>query len=183
MSNTNTGRKILNFEGAGCVPRGELSNCRIRTAFTNNAGQRIYLEVLGFERDGHCWCEENSPATWKYVGYVDCAHYITDGDDDDCNEHRCSCDRDACFEYTHEALLEFVNSEFDCNFNMVRICERLDGYHVFPENRKCKEFTYGDEFEYDDETSFRKKSPKQVYGEKEACFTSASMQVPRKANT
>jgi len=33
-----TSNKPLFFEGAGCVERGELENCRIRTAFTNDKG-------------------------------------------------------------------------------------------------------------------------------------------------
>ena len=28
-------KKTLYFEGAGCVPRNDVENCRIRTAFTN----------------------------------------------------------------------------------------------------------------------------------------------------
>jgi len=42
--------KTLYFECAGCVPCGEVENCRIRTAFHNDEGKAIYLEVTGNER-------------------------------------------------------------------------------------------------------------------------------------
>ena len=44
--------KTLYFEGAGCVPRGEVENCRIRAAFTNDNGEKNYLEMNGMEVSG-----------------------------------------------------------------------------------------------------------------------------------
>ena len=35
--------KVLYFEGAGCVPCNDVENCRIRTAFTNNEGEKVYI--------------------------------------------------------------------------------------------------------------------------------------------
>lgn len=32
--------KTLYFEGAGCISAGEVANCRIRTAFTNDDGKK-----------------------------------------------------------------------------------------------------------------------------------------------
>ena len=152
---TNPTKKTLYFEGAGAVPRGEMDNCRIRTAFTNDSGEKFYLEVLGFERKGHRWYEQNSPAGWEFVAYVDHAHLITDGEDDDCNLHRCECERNACFEYTHEALLKFVNSEFGCSFDSVFVAGELDGFHVFPESRGHKDYNFGDEFIYSEKMTRR----------------------------
>ena len=40
--------KTLFFEGAGCVPCGEVANCRIRTAFTNNDGKKVYIEFISY---------------------------------------------------------------------------------------------------------------------------------------
>lgn len=39
--------KILYFEGAGMegTQKNDVENCRIRTAFTNDLGEKIYLEV------------------------------------------------------------------------------------------------------------------------------------------
>ncbi|MBU5406483.1 hypothetical protein KQI08_11295 [Paraeggerthella hongkongensis] len=145
------GKKVLCFEGAGAVPRGEVENCRIRTAFSNDEGKRFYLEILGFERNGHRWCEANSPRDWAHVGYIDFAYEITDGDDDDCNCHSCDCERNCCIEYTYKGILDFVNDEFGCSFDIIHVAGSLDGYHVFPEHRGYKAYNFGDEFEYSDE--------------------------------
>lgn len=38
--------KTLYFEGAGGVPRSDLENCRIRTAFHLDDGMPLYLEIV-----------------------------------------------------------------------------------------------------------------------------------------
>ena len=55
--------KTLYFEGAGCVPRGDLENCRIRTAFHLDNGKRVYLEISGFEADSRY------KGKYKFIGY------------------------------------------------------------------------------------------------------------------
>ena len=44
--------KTLYFEGAGCIGTqvNDVENCRIRTAFRDNDGKEIYLELGGFKR-------------------------------------------------------------------------------------------------------------------------------------
>lgn len=165
---TSEGKKVLNFEGAGAVPRGELSNCRIRTAFTNDAGKRFYLEIIGFERKGHPWFAANSPAGWVHVGHIDFAYEITDGDDDDCNAHRCSCERTRCVKYTYQGILDFGNEEFGCSFDMIRVCGLLDGYRVFNDESGRKAYNFGDEFAYSDEASCRALSIRRHIREKES---------------
>ena len=44
-----TNEKVLFFEGAGTVERGEVANCRIRTAFINDEGEKCYVELSGNE--------------------------------------------------------------------------------------------------------------------------------------
>lgn len=39
-------KKVLYFEGAGCAPCNDVENCRIRTAFTNKEGKKIYIEFI-----------------------------------------------------------------------------------------------------------------------------------------
>lgn len=46
-------KKTLYFEGAGCVPCGEVENCRIRTAFRDADGRAIYLEITSIEVTKH----------------------------------------------------------------------------------------------------------------------------------
>ena len=131
--------KTLFFEGAGCVPRGEVENCRIRTAFTNRVGKQIYLEM------GGCEVTKNSPKLYgKYtnVGYVDHCFYITgdqyEGDRPlrDCVSH---------FEYTNANILSVVNS-LNCSFDQVVVLPDLAGYRVHGANRG---YNFGDVFLYD----------------------------------
>ena len=39
-------KKTLYFEGAGWGHCNDVENCRIRTAFTNKDGKKIYIEFL-----------------------------------------------------------------------------------------------------------------------------------------
>ena len=47
-------KKVLYFEGAGWsgadISKRTIGNCRIRTAFINNEGRKIYLEITGYEK-------------------------------------------------------------------------------------------------------------------------------------
>ena len=47
--------KTLYFEGAGCsgTKRNDVENCRIRTAFHNDKGESIYLELTSCEVSKH----------------------------------------------------------------------------------------------------------------------------------
>lgn len=131
--------KILYFEGAGCVPRGEVENCRIRTAFHNDEGKAIYLELSGFEVTKHtakCY------AGFKNVGFVDSCHYIL-GDDDE-NKHSIHHRNEKVFEYTKAEILKFVNS-LGCSFDAVVILPNLAGYRVF---KGGGGHNFGDEFDY-----------------------------------
>ncbi len=139
--------KTLFFEGAGCVPRGEVENCRIRTAFTNDAGERIYLEMSGFE------VTKRSSKAYKgysYAGVILHCHYITDGTDD-ANKHPTGL-RNTVFEYTKDAVLAQVNS-LNCSFDQVVILPDRAGYRVFKDKQGLN---YGDEFTYDAELTARR---------------------------
>jgi len=60
--------KTLYFEGAGSATRGNMENCRIRTAFHSDNGESIYLEMSGVE------VTKNSPKCIQmhtYAGFVD----------------------------------------------------------------------------------------------------------------
>jgi hypothetical protein len=142
--------KTLYFEGAGCVPRGEVSNCRIRTAFTNDKGKQIYLEIIGIEVTKHSPdCAKN----YRYAGFVDTCLYITDSDDEN-NIHP----KNHRFEYTNQNILDFVNKELHCSFDNIVILPDLAGYQVFAD---CGDYNFGDEFVYDAElTQDRQKGMK-----------------------
>lgn len=129
--------KNLLFEGAGCVPRGDLENCRIRTAFTNDEGKQIYLEITGSKTTkytpDHLRQYENAAHVWH-------CFYITDETpNDDCNLHRIYEPHGGKslefvnFEYSRAALLRWVNANLHCSFEDIAISDGFapGAYRVF----------------------------------------------------
>lgn len=71
--------KTLYFEAAGCyILHNDVESGRIRTAFTNRDGKKVYIELIcGY---GYMFC--------------DSCHYITDDPKiNDCMESRLPCER------------------------------------------------------------------------------------------
>ena len=133
-------KKILYFEGAGCVPAGEVANCRIRTAFTNDNGKKIYVEFT---------CNSGMG-----LGFCDYCHYITDGlNIDDCNESRlpCECKK---FPYTYKGILNFINENCNASFDEIVVLDNLAGFRVHNGSGKhntSERYNFGDTFVYDEE--------------------------------
>lgn len=126
--------KTLVFEGAGCAPRGDLENCRIRTAFTNDEGKRIYLEITGSETTKYT---PERLREYENVAHVWHCFYITDETpNDDCNVHRIIEPHGkkslelANFEYSRAGILAFVNANLHCSFESIAIVNG-NGYRVF----------------------------------------------------
>jgi len=138
--------KTLYFEGAGSVPRGMVENCRIRTAFKNDNGESIYLEMSGFEVTKN---SVNSVKKFTIAGIVDHCHYIFN--DDDCNKHGIISMRHKTFEYSKDEILSIVNS-LGCSFNEVVILPDLAGYRVFKDREG---HNFGDEFQFNAELTSR----------------------------
>lgn len=115
-------KKILWFEGAGCVERGDVENCRIRTAFMNDEGKRYYLELIGMEVTRH------SPERYNRffnVGIVDyCYELGKDGGRFDIGVNRQE------FEYNKKNILKIVNNRFGCSFDEIKITDMFFGYRV-----------------------------------------------------
>lgn len=139
--------KTLYFEGAGMegTQRNDVENCRIRTAFTNDKGEKIYLELGGTEVTKYTQKLYNFDTC---VGYVDSCHYITGGKDDE-NENAIFRRNREVFEYTKQNILNFVNKKLNCSFDSVIILGDLSGYQVFKEDKKSEKYNYGDEFQHD----------------------------------
>jgi hypothetical protein len=118
--------KVLFFEGAGCVERGDVENCRIRTAFTNDEGKQIYLELMGFERNK----EKYMP--YEVVGYVDYCHYAENIGKEGYTEYENvpEVKRGTNFEYSKTGILQFVNETLHCSFDEIKITDIFDGYRV-----------------------------------------------------
>lgn len=125
-------KNILLFEGAGCVPRGDLENCRIRTAFTNDEGKQIYLEIIGMETT-----KTSAPKFQQFTnyGWADHCFYITD---DKCSSIGLQIQRNYSFEYCRAEILRFVNTKLHCSFDGIAISDGCapGAYRVFGENNK-----------------------------------------------
>lgn len=162
--------KTLYFEGAGCNgANAEYNglNCRIRTAFHNNDGEMIYLELNGAHPNKYQAKEAKKnkitlPSTYMYVDF---AHYITDDPKiDDCNDSRIkTIDYDEMIKinYTLENIMNFVNTQFNCSFDSVVILDDLAGYRVFTDKPRkgwgtSEEFNFGDCFNYDEDLTKRR---------------------------
>ena len=137
--------KVLFFEGAGCVERGDVEDCRIRTAFTNDEGRGIYLELCGME------VNHKSPERYKKylnAGFVDYCHYTE-------QKHFRGwlnyvpikeVERGLNFNYSKQGILNFVNENLNCSFTEIKVLDSFDGYRVhkdgggynFIEDFECK---------------------------------------------
>lgn len=169
-------KKTLYFEGAGCVPCNDVENCRIRTAFTNTEGKKIYIEFLS----GYKHTRKGSGKVVSEPGYLYCdfCHYITDDPEiDDCNKSRLDCERNSEIEkvkYTKENILAFVNENCNADFDEIVVLDNLAGYRVFADIEDPKKrdtfamYNFGDVFNYDAELT-RKRREKVEEMKKEFC--------------
>lgn len=128
-------KKILFFEGAGCVPCGDVENCRIRTAFRNKKGAAIYLELTGMEKQYKKFHNSGDFELHTYYiqGFVSHCHYITE-DLDDYSTHDVLPELRAAqkldYEYSKTGILSFVNNVLDGNFDEIKVGDVFDGYQV-----------------------------------------------------
>ena len=114
--------RTLFFEGAGCVPRGDVENCRIRTAFTNDDGDMVYLELSGMEVT-----KNTAPKfqNFQNCAFVDYCYILSEGK----VNHRYDNGR-VNFEYCKQEILNFVNGYLHCSFENIIITDEFDGYRV-----------------------------------------------------
>lgn len=146
-------KKTLYFEGAGCVPCNDVENCRIRTAFTNKDGKKVYIEFT------------SGGGMWQGALFCHHCHYITeDPEIDDCSYSRLSCEKSNSIykvEYTKKNILEFVNKNCNADFDEIVILDNLAGYRVFSDKKQIgwgtsEKYNFGDVFEYDEELTKRR---------------------------
>lgn len=164
-------KKILYFEGAGCVPCNDVENCRIRTAFTNRDGKKIYIEFISGYKHTKIEYGKNGrklkhPKVISEDGYLYCdfCFYITeDPEIDDCNKSRLSCERNQEIEkvkYTKENILTFVNENCNAEFDEIVILDDLAGFRVHSGKGKYntpERYNFGDVFEYDADLTRRRR--------------------------
>ena len=118
-------KKVINtlwFEGAGNADRGDVPNCRIRTAFINKEGIKIYLELTGIEVT-----KGMASKFWGYqnVGFVD--YCIEIG----AVEERYNFEiKRKNFEYSMAGILDFVNTYCGGDFESIAVTDMFFGYRV-----------------------------------------------------
>ena len=150
--------KTLYLEGAGCVPRGEVANCRIRTAFTNDNGKKVYIEFISYTvtKDDHKKYKRYlGHDIGVNLGFCDYCHYITDDPHiDDCNESCLPCERNEPFIYTYDGIKNFINKNCNASFDKIVVLDDLAGFRVHNGNGKhntSERYNFGDTFVYDEE--------------------------------
>ena len=163
--------KTLYFEGAGCVSRADVPNCRIRTAFHLDNGNAVYLELSGMEttrNSAHIYRQ------FKNYGVVDHCYCITGTWDDGTSRHKYEKSGFA-FEYTLDNILAFVNS-LGASFDAVEVLPDLAGYRVHGEGRN--KYNFGDEFVKDSDLLEARQSideqirqKEKARGEKSICYS------------
>lgn len=123
-------KKTLYFEGAGCVPRGDVANCRIRTAFRNDRGTLFYLELIGVEVNR--W---TSPELRCYqtIGTVEHCYAISYGENEN-NFDRDKIERKVNYEYSEAGILRMINDKLCCSFTDIFVGDSFDGYRVHGPN-------------------------------------------------
>lgn len=147
-------KKTLYFEGAGWGNYNGI-NCRIRTAFTNNDGKKIYIEFL-------CGHMQNKKTKTEYhFLHCDFCHYITeDPKIDDCNNSRLTCERKDTrgTEYTKENILTFVNKNCNADFENIVVLDNLAGFRVHANGKynTPEAYNYGDNFIYNEELTIKR---------------------------
>ena len=177
-------KRTLYFEGAGCVPRGEVENCRIRTAYRNKYGEIVYLEMTGFDTAYKYETNKNGNSKRTEIkgafGHIDYCHKTMKEQDDngntvwsDCNKHKYSYPLRAHynanygFEYTKAGILEMVNTYFDGDFDEIVILPDLAGYRVHADkyNRDNCPYNLMDDFVYDEARTKQAEKIKQYFNE------------------
>jgi|LSQX01.3.fsa_nt_gb hypothetical protein len=155
------GKRVLYFEGAGWEgadsSKNTIGNCRIRTAFTNNKGEKIYLEMGAST-------VYNKKTVVKYGLCVDHLFNIT-GDDQDINKNFIPIDYQDLrenYSYTTEDITRWINENLDCDFDTIMALPWLSGYRVHAEGGG---YNLADNFVFDEELFNRRKKVENYFNE------------------
>ena len=121
-------KKVLYFEGAGMyfdkyVKGSDVGNYRIRTAFRNNEGKNIYIELGGTDM--------NDKVTKRFGWYsrIDHLFFIPENKNDDkiYLENKVKYEKKG---YSKEQITKFINETLNCDFDTIEVLPRYEGYRV-----------------------------------------------------
>ncbi|MCM3227547.1 hypothetical protein [Terribacillus saccharophilus] len=127
--------KILYFEGAGWdfyseeqTAFSDVGNFRIRTAFKNLDGTKIYIELTNGAR--HDTTKEKPVVLTQFALYISHLSKI-DGTDDEnkrCIKHDWKAVR--LLNYTKEDITRWINENLNCDFDTISVLDSFYGYHA-----------------------------------------------------
>lgn len=122
-------KKVLLFEGAGTniyEEGSDVGNYRIRTAFINNDGDQIYLELGGNVQN----CKSAKRFGW--YTHIDHAFNVSESTDE--NISRIKLDNTFFKGYSKEDLTKYINKNFNCDFDTIKVLDWMEGYRVHGDN-------------------------------------------------
>ncbi|MGE6227607.1 hypothetical protein [Paenibacillus chitinolyticus] len=124
---------ILYFEGAGMdYETNEFSNVgnyRIRTAFFNNEGVPYYIELGNTYRRN-----EKNKVVSEWALRVD--HLIKIDEKNSDYEMAKNWKEIIKFDYTKEAITNWINANLNCSFKTIHVLNMFYGYRVHGDNRQ-----------------------------------------------
>lgn len=133
--------KILYFcpEGMPDTKVNDVENCRISTAFRNDNGEKIFLEVYsGYHHTFEGKKLIKSEDGFLVVHPAGC-YYITDDPTiNDPNDSRFlpPIEKMPVLKYTKENILKLVNEYCNCSFTEIEILHEFSGYYPLEGRRK-----------------------------------------------
>lgn len=112
-----------------------LGNCRIRTAFKNDDGRAIYLELSNYTV--HKYYDHKKYRRYREypagteLGFITHCFYITGGREaNDENNNRVDLKNEPII-YDEKNVLALINSKLNCSFTGVEVLTWLAGYKPF----------------------------------------------------
>lgn len=156
--------KILYFEGAGWseadTSKETIGNCRVRTAFINNEGEKIYIEITAAPKLD----KKHKAIPGKYWMHIDHLFCVTE----DADENKTGIKYDyqdlkENYDYREEDITRWINKHLKSNFDTIEVLPDLAGYRV----HRGQEYNLVDNFNYDKELTAKRLEIKQHFEELE----------------
>lgn len=124
---------VLYFEGAGwdyeVNEESDVCNYRIRTVFTNNEGEQIYIELGRANRP----TGKNRKKDFEWALRIDHLFNLADRANDGYE-----MDKDYKeireLNYTKADIVNWINKNLNCNFDTIQVLDMFYGYRVFADN-------------------------------------------------
>ncbi|MCC0669266.1 MULTISPECIES: hypothetical protein [unclassified Clostridioides] len=125
-------KKILLFEGAGMdiyEDGSDVGNHRIRTAFINDNGDKIYLELGGNLQN----CKTSKRFGW-YTHIDHCFNLSVSTDE---NVSRIKLNNTFFKGYSKRDLTNYINENLNCKFDTIEVLDWMEGYRVHESRSEC----------------------------------------------